>query len=284
MSNASAAHLAARHIIRIDSHGGGLLRNLRELVQYRDLLLVLVLRDLQIRYRQSLLGLGWAILQPLVMMLVMTMFFGRLMDMEQYVGQVPYPVFVYAGLLPWTLFATAVTACSNAMIANAPLLRKVYVPRLALPLSAVGAPLVDFLIASTILAGLMVYYGMPFTWKLAITPLLLLCIVINVLGIGLWLASISVAYRDIRQVVPFLLQVGLLATPVIWPVSIVSERWQYLLTLNPMCGVVEAYRAAVLNQPLPWADWGMSLGVGGGLFFLGLWHFRWNERRFADIV
>lgn len=257
---------------------------LSELWQYRDLLIMLVSRDLRIRYKQSLLGVGWAIIQPLTMMLVMTLFFGRLMDMEDYVGRVPYPIFVYAGLLPWTLFASGITAVSNSMIANAPLIRKVYFPRLLLPMSAVGAPLVDYMIASVIMAGLMLWYQTGIGPGLLLIPVLLVCTLMTVLGVGLLLASMSVSYRDVRQIVPFLIQVGMLSTPVIWPVTIVGDTYRGLLPLNPMCGMIGAFRAAILNQPIPWNDLGVSTTVALIVFVFGLWQFARYERGYADVV
>lgn len=257
---------------------------LPELWQYRDLLIMLVTRDLRIRYKQSMLGVGWAVVQPLTMMLVMTLFFGRLMDMEDHVGQVPYPIFVFAGLLPWTLFASGITAVSNSMIANAPLIRKVYFPRLLLPMSAVGAPLVDYMIASVIMAGLMIWYQTGVGLGLLLIPALLLCTLMTVMGVGLLLASMSVSYRDVRQIVPFLIQVGMLSTPVIWPVTIVGGTFRGLLPLNPMCGTIGAFRAAILNQPIPWGDLGVSTLVAFVVFVFGLWQFARYERGYADVV
>ena len=256
----------------------------RELWQYRDLLLILVMRDIKIRYKQSMLGISWAVIQPLTMMLVMTLFFGRLMDMEDYVGKVPYPIFVYAGLLPWTLFASGLTSVSNAMIANAGMIRKVYFPRLLLPLSAVGAPMVDYMIASVLLAMMMVYYQCHMSWELLALPLFVATTLIAVFGVGLLLASLSVSYRDVRQLVPFVVQVGMLSTPVIWPVTIVGERFRIFLPLNPMCGTIGAFRAVVLNQPVPWGDWAISATVGVALLLAALWHFSRFERGYADVV
>ena len=173
---------------------------------------------------------------------------------------------------------------SNAMIANAGMIRKVYFPRLLLPLSAVGAPMVDYMIASVLLAMMMVYYQCHMSWELLALPLFVATTLIAVFGVGLLLASLSVSYRDVRQLVPFVVQVGMLSTPVIWPVTIVGERFRIFLPLNPMCGTIGAFRAVVLNQPVPWGDWAISATVGVALLLAALWHFSRFERGYADVV
>lgn len=260
------------------------LGELRELWDYRDLVLLLGLRDVQVRYKQTALGAAWAILQPLMTMVVLNLFFGRLLGLAQHVHGIPYPIFVIAGLLPWTLFSTAVTAASNSLVTHAGIIQKAYFPRLAVPIAAVGAPLVDCAVGLLVLAGMMAWFGVAVSWKLMLLPLLLASTLTAVLGIGILLASITVWYRDFRHVIGFMLQVGFFLTPVIYPVKIVREEFQALLSLNPIGGVIEAFRAVILDTPIPWMHWSISATTGCLALVVGLMHFVRMERRFADVV
>lgn len=278
----SADKNAHQTVIR-PSHGLAAL-NPGELWRRRELAWVLALRDLRVRYKQTFLGVAWAVIQPLATMVVLHIFFGKVMGMADRVGGVPYPVFLYAGLLPWTLFANAVTASSNSLVGNAHILSKVYFPRLLLPLSATLVPAIDYAIAFVVLAGLMLWFQVPVTIGLVLVPLLVLSTVIAVLGVGILLASLTVCYRDFRYVVPFMLQLWLFMTPVIYDLSFVPERYQWLMNLNPMAGTIDAFRAVVLNQPVNYAAWLVSTTVAVAILLVGLTFFAKLERRFADVV
>ena len=207
--------------------------DLVQLWSYRELFGFLALRDIQVRYKQTMLGALWAVIQPFVLMVVMSMFFGRVIDMEDKTGGVPYPIFLYAGLLPWTFFAAAVSASTNSMVNNANMLRKVYFPRLVIPLSSVGAPLLDYAVAFGVLLGLMLWYGVAPTMGMLLLPLLVAVTVIAALGVGIAMSGLTVRYRDFRYVAPFLLNVWFFVTPVIWPVKIVSPQYHWILRAQP---------------------------------------------------
>ncbi len=277
-----AAQAAQVTVIK-PQHGLGSL-DLVELWRRRDLAWVLALRDLRVRYKQTFLGVAWAVIQPLATMIVLHIFFGKVMGMADKVGDVPYQVFLYAGLLPWTLFANAVTASSNSLVGNAHILSKVYFPRLLLPLSATLVPAIDYMIAFVVLAGLMLWFQVPVTLGVVLIPLLVLSTVLAVLGVGILLASLTMSYRDFRYVVPFMLQLWLFMTPVIYDLSFVPERYQWLMTLNPMAGTIDAFRAVILNQPVNYAAWGVSTIVGAVTLVIGLFWFAKLERKFADVV
>lgn len=257
-------------------------RNFREIWIYRELGFFLIWRDLKLRYKQTVIGVGWALLQPFLQMVVFSIFFGRLVKVPS--DGVPYPVFVYAGLLPWTFFANVVNACNYAVINNAGLIRKIYFPRLLIPISAVGTGLVDFLLAFFMLIAIMLFYHMPLTWGMfGLIPLTVLLFLTG-LGVGSLLAALAVAYRDVRHIVPFLVQIWFFITPVIYPATIISARFQLLLNLNPMAGIVTGFRAIILNQPLDYAGLYLA-GVIGLLFCLaGVLYFDRKARDFADIV
>ncbi len=260
-----------------------------ELLRYRDLLWLLGLRDIQVRYKQTALGAMWAVLQPLVMMIVFTFVFGKFMNVAAKVD-VPYPIFAYAGLLPWTFFATSVNASSNSLVANAGLLRKVYFPRLLMPLAALGAPLIDYAIAMVVLGGLMFWYDVAITAQLLLLPLLVVSTIIAALAVGVLLSALTVSYRDFRHIIPFLIQVWLFITPVIYPLKF-SPRYvgsidvvHVLVNLNPMAGVISAFRAAVLGTSIDFAAWAISTGSALLMFAMALSLFGRSERRFADVV
>jgi lipopolysaccharide transport system permease protein len=257
--------------------------DLREVWRYRELLYFLVWRDLKVRYKQTVFGGAWAILQPLLTMVVFTIVFGRFINVPS--DGVPYPVFSYTALLPWTLFAGGVARAGNSLIQDPNLLSKVYFPRLALPLAAVSSLLLDFCVAFVILLGLMFYYEIaPGPKALAVPGFLLLAYVATV-GIGLWLSALNVKYRDINYVTPLLVQFWLFLTPVAYPVSLVPDEWQGVYSLNPMVGVVEGFRWALLGTS------SLSVGViltssAAALILVvgGLLHFRRTESEFADVV
>jgi lipopolysaccharide transport system permease protein len=260
--------------------------HLHDLWTYRELLYFLVWRDVKIRYKQTVLGAAWAIIQPVASMIVFTVFFGRLAGLEARTGGVPYPVFVYAGLLPWTFFANAVTTAGNSVVGNQNLVTRVYFPRLIIPLAAVVQGLVDSAIAFVILLGIMLYYGLMPGPELLLLPAVMAMNVAAAAAVGLILAGLTVTYRDFRYIVPFAVQLWLYLTPVIYPVTIVPEDWRWLLALNPMAGLVEAFRfcllgSAVAFDPGPFA---VSALATLGLLLVSIVYFRRLERRFADVV
>lgn len=254
------------------------------LLAHRDLLFMLALRDVKVRYKQAVLGCAWAVLQPLAMAGILWLFFGVLLGLNEQVAPTPYLVFVLAGVLPWTLFESAVTASSNSVVANAGIVRKVYFPRLIVPLAAAGAPLVDYAIGMAVLLAAMLVMGVALSWQLALLPLLVASTLIAVMGIGVLLSALTVAYRDFRHIVPFLLRLMFFMTPVIYPIAIMPERFRWLLSLNPVGGTISAFRAAVLGQPIDITAWAVSTCVGLCCLVGGLMYFQRAQRRFADIV
>jgi lipopolysaccharide transport system permease protein len=266
----------------IEPQSGWRLVDWKELWAYRELLYVLTMRDIKVRYKQTVLGFAWAIIQPFMMMVVFSVFFGRLANMPS--DGFPYPIFVYAALLPWTFFANSITSSANSLVGSANLVSKVYFPRLIIPLSSVGSGLVDFAIAGGILLLLMVYYGVGWTANLFIVPILVIAAAFTALGVGTFLAALNVAYRDFRYVVPFLVQFWMFATPVVYPASLVPREWQWALYLNPMAGVIEGFRSAFLGRPFDVPGILLSLAIAGLLFAAGTAYFGKVERRFADII
>ncbi len=249
---------------------------------YRELLYFLAWRDVKVRYKQTALGAAWAIIQPLFTMVVFTIFFGRLAKIPS--EGFPYPVYTFAALLPWQLFAYALTYSSQSLVAEARLITKVYFPRLVIPISSVLGGLVDFGVAFLILIALMLYYHVVLTWRLVVLPVLLLFAVATALGVGLWLSVLNVKYRDVRYTLPFLAQVWLFASPVAYPASLVPEQWQMIYGLNPMVGVIEGFRWALLGTAPPAGALYASLLLIAVLLGFGLYYFRATERTFADLV
>jgi len=255
----------------------------REIWNYRELLYFLTKRDIKVRYKQTVLGGLWAIIQPAFTMLVFTLFFGRLAKMPS--DGLPYPIFVYAGLLPWTYFANAVSASGNSLVGSANLITKVYFPRIVVPGSAAFGGLLDFFIALFVLAALMIWYQFLPGPAILLFPFLVALTFLCAVGVGLWLSALNVQYRDIRYAIPFLIQVWMFVSPVIYPVSLVQGKYQWLLALNPMGGVIHAYRACLLgHQPIDWGLLGLSTIIIVALFLGGLYYFRRMEKVFADVV
>jgi len=255
----------------------------KEIWNYRELLYFLTKREIKVRYKQTILGGLWAVIQPAFTMLVFTLFFGRLAKMPS--DGLPYPIFVYAGLLPWTYFANAVTASGNSLVGSANLITKVYFPRIVVPGSAALAGLLDFFIALFVLAALMIWYQFTPGPAIVLFPFLVALTFLCAVGVGLWLSALNVQYRDIRYAIPFLIQVWMFVSPVIYPVSLVHAKYQWLLALNPMGGVIHAYRACLLgHQPIDWSLLGLSTLIILALFLGGLYYFRRMEKVFADVV
>jgi lipopolysaccharide transport system permease protein len=257
--------------------------DLKEIWDYRELLYFLTKRDIKVRYKQTILGGLWAIIQPVFTMIVFTIFFGRLAKVPS--EGIPYPIFVYAGLLPWTYFANAVSASGNSLVGSANLITKVYFPRLIVPASASLAGLLDFFIAMLILGVMMIYYQFIPGIGILLFPFLVGLTFLCAVGVGLWLSALNVQYRDIRYAIPFLIQIWMFVSPVIYPVSIVDEKYQWILALNPMGGVINAYRASILGHlPIDWVLLAISTAIIMIIFLSGLYYFRRMEKIFADVV
>jgi lipopolysaccharide transport system permease protein len=257
--------------------------NLPELWQYRELLFYLVWRDVKVRYKQTVLGGLWAILQPVVTMVVFSIFFGRLARMPS--DGLPYPLFSYAALVPWTFFATGLSQSSNSLVSSANLLRKVYFPRLVLPIASVLAGLIDFSLTFLVLLGIMVSYGFIPTTGVVWIPAVMLLALTTSLGAGLWLSALNVQFRDVRYVIPFLVQSWMLATPIAYPSSLLPEFWRPFYALNPMVGVVEAFRWALLGaDTAPGPMILVSSAAAVLLLISGAFIFRRMERTFADVI
>jgi lipopolysaccharide transport system permease protein len=255
-----------------------------ELWQYRELLYFLAWREVKLRYRQTVLGALWAILQPLITMAIFALLFGRLAGLERRTGDTPYPLYVFIGLAPWTFFANALTNSSTSLIGNVNLVTKVYFPRLIIPMAAVGAGLVDLAISLFVLVVLAAVYGVIPSLSMLVVPVLIVGVALTAAGVGALFAAMTVAYRDVRYALPFAIQCWLFVTPVIYPSSIVPEQWRWVWFMNPMAGFIDALRAAFLGKPLPWAELGMATLTAAFLFAIGAIYFRRVERSFADII
>ena len=269
--------------VLIQASSGWNFPDLADLWRSRELLYFLIWRDVKVRYKQTAVGAAWAVIQPLLIMVVFTLFFGRVAGISS--GDVPYPIFTYSALLPWQLFALGLTVAGTSLVVNERLITKVYFPRILVPTAAVLAGLLDFGIAFLLLIGMMLYFGIVPTLAVLTLPLFVLLAVLTALGLGYWLSALDVQYRDVRYTIPFLIQICLLATPVFYPSDLISGRWQILLALNPMAGVVEGFRWAVLGQggtPEPMVA--ISALVAVVVFVGGVLYFRRVERFMADVV
>jgi lipopolysaccharide transport system permease protein len=263
-----------RHLLSLDLKG---------IWEYRELLYFLIWRDLKVRYRQSAIGVGWVILQPLMTMVVFSAVFGKFVGVPS--DGLPYPIFIFSALLPWNLFASSLSRGSTSVVDNTQLVSKIYFPRLILPLSGVLAPMADFGVAFMVLAGMMVWFGISPTVGFFALPAFLVLAILTALAIGLWLSALNVRYRDVAHAVPFLVQIWMFVTPVTYPVSLVPEKWRLLYSLNPMAGVVEGFRWALLGQQSP--DFLVIIASAVmmvGLLVSGMVYFRYTERTFADVI
>jgi lipopolysaccharide transport system permease protein len=257
--------------------------NLRDLWEYRELLYFLTWRDIKVRYKQTVLGASWAILQPFFTMVVFSLFFGRLAGVPS--DNIPYPIFSYAALVPWQFFANGLTNSSNSLVASANLITKVYFPRLVVPISAVLAGAVDFVLAFVVLLAMMLFYGIAPTTQVVWLPLLLLLALVTSLGVGLWLTAMNVQFRDVRYAVPFIVNAWMFATPIAYPSSLLDEPWRTVYGINPMAGVVEGFRWALLGtDPGPGPMVLVSAFVAVVLLVSGTFYFRRMERTFADVI
>lgn len=257
--------------------------NSDEIWRFRELLYFFTWRDLKVRYRQTVIGVLWALIQPLLTMIVFSVFFGRYAGVQS--EGVPYPIFVYVGLLPWTLFSQSLARSSASVVSNSHLIKKIYFPRLITPLAAAMSSVIDFLIGFVILFFMMTVYKVPYTAGWLSLPFLILITFVCSVGLGFWLSAINTLYRDIQYIIPFAIQIGLFLTPVIYPVSIVTDKYAWLLYLNPMAGIIETYRALLLGyKSVPVFGLVLSVAVSLLFFISGIFFFRRMERIFADVV
>ncbi len=268
---------------RLQATKGWVPLNFQEIIFFKDLLYFLTWKEIKVRYRQTVMGMSWAIMQPFFTMVVFSIFFGRLAKIPS--DGIPYPLFCYSAMLPWLLFANGVTKSANSLVGNAPLLKKVYLPRIFLPLSTVVSGLIDFILAFIVLIGMMYYYGMAPTVNIVWLPFFILAAVAASFGVGLVLSALNVQFRDVRLLVPFFVQLWMFMTPVVYPTNLLAERWQLLYSLNPMVGVVDGFR---------WALLGVGSSPGPGIIFSllvvvvlltgGVFYFCRMEKTFADVV
>ena len=270
------------HTTVIEPRKGWHMLDLKELWAYRELLWVLTMRDVKVRYKQTVLGVAWAIIPPVTTMIIFSIIFGGLANIPSE-GH-PYPVYVYTALLPWTFFANSIGTSGTSLISSAHLVSKVYFPRLIIPLSSIGVGLIDLAIAMVILFLLMFYFDIPFGPGLLMVPILVMAVVFMALGVGTLLAALTVTYRDFRYVIPFMIQIWMYVTPVVYPLSLIPESWRWLVALNPMTGLVEAFRHAFLGDPFNVYTSFVSVVVAIAIFLAGVSYFAKVERRFADIV
>jgi lipopolysaccharide transport system permease protein len=257
----------------------------KDLWRYRELFYMLAWRDVTVRYKQTAIGLIWALLRPFLTMVVFTMVFGNLAKLDT-ATNLPYPILVFAAILPWQFFANALSECSNSLISNANLISKVYFPRLIVPTSAVITSFVDFLISGAILVGLMMFYQFAPGWRILMLPVFTAIAFLASMGAGLWLAALNVEYRDFRYIVPFIVQFGFYVSPVGYSSAIVPEQWRLLYSLNPMVGVIDGFRWAILggDATIYWPGFALSMALVMLLFVSGIWYFRKMEKRFADVI
>jgi lipopolysaccharide transport system permease protein len=268
-----------KYYLRIEPSHGWVSLRLRELWEYRELIYFLIWRDVKIRYKQTVIGAAWAIIQPLLTMVIFSFVFGQLANIAS--DGIPYPIFSYAALVPWTFFSTGLTNSSNSLVGNSNLIKKVYFPRLIIPLTNVLSGTLAFIV----LLGMMLYYGIVPTWNILWLPALLLLALITALGVGLWLSALNVQFRDIRYVVPFLAQIWMYLTPIVYPSSLLEEPWRSIYGINPMAGVIEGFRWALLGtENTPTTLLIVSTTVSILILVSGAYFFRRMEKTFADIV
>lgn len=281
---AQTRELPSRPLIVLEPVQGWVPMNVRELWAHRELLYFLAWRDVRVRYKQALLGVAWALLQPVFAMLTFTVLFGRLGGFDARTGETPYALFAYAGLALWMFFANAVTASSNSLVASANLIGKVYFPRLIVPLAAVAAGVVDLAISLALLAVLLAFFSQAPASSVFLAPIPIFLMVLLASGVGLWTAAVNIRYRDIRHVVPFLIQLGMFVSPIIYPLSLVPATWRPLAMLNPVVGIVESFRACLFGTPLDVVSLAVSAVITVAVFVAAIFWFRRVEHRFVDFV
>lgn len=281
-SESTSHHLPTEPLVVIEPGHWLNLPKLSDLWAYRELLFFLTWRDVKVRYKQTALGAAWAILQPLFMMIIFTIFFGRLANVDS--AGIPYPLFALAGLVPWTFFANSITASGNSLVGSANLITKVYFPRLIVPAAAMMAGLVDFLLAFLLLVVLMIYYQVTLTVQVLFLPVLVLMTALFSLGVGTWMSALNVKYRDVRFALPFLIQLWLFVSSVILPSSSLPQKWRWVLLFNPMSGIIEGYRSALFGLPFDWPALGIAALLTVLVMLYSIYSFGRVERSFADII
>jgi homopolymeric O-antigen transport system permease protein len=269
------------HVV-IESEEAGVQLNLGDLWAYRELLYFLTLRDIKVRYKQTLMGAAWVVIQPLMTMLIFTLVFNKFARLDT--KDIPYPLFAYSGLLVWSFFSTAVTSGTNSLINNSHLITKVYFPRVFIPAAAVGAGLVDLGIASLLLIALAIYYGVSPSWEALLLPGFVVLAAMLALGTGMLVSALTVKYRDLRHALPFIMQFWMFASPVIYPTSIVPAQWRWILLINPMTGILEGFRAALTGQAFAWTLIAVSAVAAATLLAVAFYVFRGLEDTFADVI
>jgi lipopolysaccharide transport system permease protein len=282
VSSANPYSLPEKPVVVIGASKPWVSLNLRDLWAYRELLYFLAWRDVKVRYKQTLLGAAWAIIQPLVTMIIFTYFFGVLARMPS--EGVPYPIFFYAGLTLWTFFSNAVVSGGNSLIGNTNLITKVYFPRLIIPSASVSAGLIDFIIASLLLIGLLIYYDFAVTWAYLMLVPLILVTTLLALGMGIWFSALNVRYRDVRYALPFVIQIWLFVSPIIYPSSLVPQEWRWVMVLNPLTGIIEGYRSSLFGQDFQWGPLLYSTIFTLVMFVYASYSFRRMERHFAEFI
>lgn len=276
------APLPDKPVVVNDANAASAAFNLHDIWAYRELLYFLTWRDIKVKYKQTAMGAAWAIIQPLFMVIVFAVFFGIFMQVPT--DGMPHLVFFYCGLMPWIFFSTALGMCCNSLINNTNLITKIYFPRTLVPLSTIGAGLPDLLITVAILCSIMFYFRLALTWHLLMLPAILLLMMWLATAFGIWLAALTVRYRDIRHALPFVLQLWFFITPIVYPLSVVPEKWHWVMYLNPMTGIVEGVRSAVAGRDFNWTAIEISAGIALLIFTASIYSFRRLERSFADLL
>lgn len=258
----------------------------KEVIKYKDLLYFLVLRDLKAIYKQTIMGFGWALIRPFASMVIFTIIFGKFAGLEKSLeGDVPYAIFTFVALIPWTYFSSALTGASNSLIGGVGIFSKVYFPRIIVPLTPVIAKLVDFGISFLLLIVMMIYYGIMPGYNIIFLPVLMLIMILTSMGVGMWLSALAIQYRDIQQLMGFLVQLLMYLTPIIWPITFIPEKYRFLYGLYPMAGVIEGFRSALIGKTaMPWDMIGLGFIVSLFIFFTGSIYFKFKERIFVDVA
>ncbi len=269
-------------LVVIEPKRGWVALNLRDLWQYRDLFYILTVRDIKVRYKQTVLGVAWAVIQPLLTMIIFSVFFGQLAGIPS--DGFPYPVWVFAALLPWTFFSNAVTNSGNSLVGNSNLITKVYFPRAVIPMASVAAGLIDLAISFGLLVILMFYYRIGASWNLLMLPILVLLTSLLAIGVGMLMSALNVKYRDVRYALPFFIQLGMYASAIMYPLSNIPEKWRLVMALNPLVGLIEGFRSACLGKNFDWTSLGISTIITLIVLVYAAFTFRRMERSFADVV
>ncbi len=256
--------------------------DLREVWAYRELLLTLTLKDIRVRYKQTVIGAAWAVFQPLLTMIIFTIIFGRLAKIPS--GEYPYPIFVFAALLPWMFFANAITSSANSLVISSQLVNKIYFPRIIIPMSSIGVSFVDFMFSTAVLLVLMVIFDVSWTFQLLMMPLMMFGVILCALGVGTLLSALTVSYRDLRFVIPFAVQIWMFLSPVVYGTSFIPEDYRWIILINPMTGYIEGFRSAILGGAIDWFALGVSFSISVALLMAGSMYFRSVERKFADVI